>query len=918
MAHANNTGGYVYNHQHQGYGANEQLVYRQQPQGQYHQQQQPATYAAPPPQQQYQQQPPPQQQPTVPLQQGQQQQQPPPQQQQYQQQQARNEPRYSHDGAHDGRATSSTVMPSNLVQGSNEHTPKVPRQHAIAAVLGATFVVIMTFTALGVWLRANMFVYDDAYVAAKNAEDPDKPMWWFGKSNIVFLIIYWLFAPWFLGAPLVAANAVCSYASPGKTRRVPALILAFLSLVVGFVALALWAHRVVDCGVFWCLGTDTFPKPTPADNYKGDGFRTINGTMILFACIGFSLAMLRVAFAESVDGLARKMKCMYKDAQIGDWILVLFSLVMVVLMWLTTMYMPNDLAKAFTPWKIAATAAAPYECDHDRAYNPDVCPEMKNAVFRTTATRVNSSTVFRLFPANIFFYVYLMVMIVAGAIINATQAYRGYAQRRRFYIIGRYVYVTAANVAGWLATLAMLSLFAVYWFHDHNYRNSGDATKDTERAARSFGQLAVAFMSLQLFPIARTSVVHRVLGTSPEAFLYAHRVLGYGTLIAVICHIGLWFSHFRKLDKRITVLDIPPSVAYEGYTTSYDNYTLPVQTVLTFFMLIVMGFGTLPPVRRKAWELFKYSHMVAAYAIIPSTLLHAAASWQYMLPGLTVYIIDRLLRMSRSSRTVKSATATAVGDEYTRLDFTGGFMAHRAGQYAYINIPAISLLQWHPFTISSTPGDDVTQMHIKDMGPGTFTHALRKIAEAGAGEPVEIEMFVDGPVGATNLHLGDYDAICLVAGGVGITPCASIVGDLMRTGAVMDTMRGKGDKPAPRVSLLWVLKDGRALAESLNLPTSRNAEESDFALGLASLDVQAFETRPTTDRSAPWARSSVQGWDFQQGRPDVWASIGQAIPASAKRPLLFACGPASFVKDAVYAAQKQRPNVLVHTETFEM
>lgn len=42
-------------------------------------------------------------------------------------------------------------------------------------------------------------------------------------------------------------------------------------------------------------------------------------------------------------------------------------------------------------------------------------------------------------------------------------------------------------------------------------------------------------------------------------------------------------------------------------------------------------------------------------------------------------------------------------------------------------VPAISALQWHPFTVSSCPEDPETSHHIKDMGPGTFTGKLRYV-----------------------------------------------------------------------------------------------------------------------------------------------------------------------------------------------
>ena len=40
-------------------------------------------------------------------------------------------------------------------------------------------------------------------------------------------------------------------------------------------------------------------------------------------------------------------------------------------------------------------------------------------------------------------------------------------------------------------------------------------------------------------------------------------------------------------------------------------------------------------------------------------------------------------------------------------------LGHVAGQYAFINVPAVSQHEWHPFTISSAPADAVTTHHIK-------------------------------------------------------------------------------------------------------------------------------------------------------------------------------------------------------------
>ncbi len=47
-------------------------------------------------------------------------------------------------------------------------------------------------------------------------------------------------------------------------------------------------------------------------------------------------------------------------------------------------------------------------------------------------------------------------------------------------------------------------------------------------------------------------------------------------------------------------------------------------------------------------------------------------------------------------------------------------------------MPAVSLVQWHPFTVSSAPSDETRTFHIKDMGAGTWTHDLATLVTRDA------------------------------------------------------------------------------------------------------------------------------------------------------------------------------------------
>ena len=64
------------------------------------------------------------------------------------------------------------------------------------------------------------------------------------------------------------------------------------------------------------------------------------------------------------------------------------------------------------------------------------------------------------------------------------------------------------------------------------------------------------------------------------------------------------------------------------------------------------------------------------------------------------------------------------------------------GQYVFLNVPAISHFEWHPFSISSVADDPVTTHHIKCHGASSFTGKLKALVEA-------VEAADDNPERAT-------------------------------------------------------------------------------------------------------------------------------------------------------------------------
>lgn len=89
--------------------------------------------------------------------------------------------------------------------------------------------------------------------------------------------------------------------------------------------------------------------------------------------------------------------------------------------------------------------------------------------------------------------------------------------------------------------------------------------------------------------------------------------------------------------------------------------------------------------------------------------MHAWTHWYYAVVGLALYVFDRLLRTAAASRNIRIQrirAAAGVTEITVKASDVLRFGApHFAGQFAFINIPAVHGLQWHPFTISSAPHD---------------------------------------------------------------------------------------------------------------------------------------------------------------------------------------------------------------------
>ncbi|XP_043983838.1 NADPH oxidase 1 [Gambusia affinis] len=150
-----------------------------------------------------------------------------------------------------------------------------------------------------------------------------------------------------------------------------------------------------------------------------------------------------------------------------------------------------------------------------------------------------------------------------------------------------------------------------------------------------------------------------------------------------------------------------------------------------------------------------------------------AQTWWYVIGPMVIYLCERLLRFIRYMQNVQYRKIVMRPSKVLELQLVKNGFKMDVGQYVFLNCPAISQLEWHPFTMTSAPEEDFFSVHIRSAGDWTdkLMDIMEKLPEGAQGP----KMGVDGPFGTASEDVFDYEVSMLVGAGIGVTPFASIL-----------------------------------------------------------------------------------------------------------------------------------------------
>ncbi|XP_004301590.1 PREDICTED: ferric reduction oxidase 7, chloroplastic-like [Fragaria vesca subsp. vesca] len=399
--------------------------------------------------------------------------------------------------------------------------------------------------------------------------------------------------------------------------------------------------------------------------------------------------------------------------------------------------------------------------------------------------------------------------------------------------------VSAAEMIGIILFIVFV-LSALYFYTVANYGMLGDYGDLTEgekktfmlqMSAYCFGLIVLSCLAFLFLPIARGSILLRLIDIPFEHATRYHVWLGNLIFFLVtmhgLCYMIVWM-----------IRGIIPSEVIEWKSDGGAN----LAGIICYGFFVLIWVTTLPPVRKRYFELFFYTHQLYVFFVIFLALHIGGVNFSKAAGGIFLFMLDRFLRFCQSRRTVNIVSATCFPCGTVKLVLPKPANLHyNALGFIFLQVKNISLLQWHPFSVSSSPLDGKYHLEVLIKTVGEWTTKLRETVSKNSAEdsdiqlphaPYQIMASVEGPYGHESPYYLRYEKLVLVAGGSGISPFLAILSDILH--------RIKTNKPClpQHVVLVWAIKT----SNELSLLSTVNMGSMDFSDRL-HIEIQAYVTR---------------------------------------------------------------------------
>ncbi|KAK5636165.1 hypothetical protein RRF57_011877 [Xylaria bambusicola] len=320
------------------------------------------------------------------------------------------------------------------------------------------------------------------------------------------------------------------------------------------------------------------------------------------------------------------------------------------------------------------------------------------------------------------------------------------------------------------------------------------------------GMIAVAMTPWIIATSMKANLLTLITGIGPERLNVFHRWAGYLCLFLSLIHTIPFFVQPVWDDGGLKI--------YQKLFPQGVIYGTGIACLVPLGWLCV---ASLPFIRRIAYELFIALHVPVGILYVGLLFWHTKnylATWDYLYATIAIWVFCYIYRLSKLNWVKPWRPSFLIGDEAAITLMTENAikitiptqMKWKPGQFVYLRMPGISLMDNHPFTISSLCSEDFPSEYGEQYRDCTVVFKpyggfTRRVLETAIekGPLHTYRAYLDGPYGGMRRELAAFDTCILIAGGSGVTAVMSQLLNLIKR------MRD-GKAITKKVVVVWSLK----------------------------------------------------------------------------------------------------------------
>jgi hypothetical protein len=274
--------------------------------------------------------------------------------------------------------------------------------------------------------------------------------------------------------------------------------------------------------------------------------------------------------------------------------------------------------------------------------------------------------------------------------------------------------------------------------------------------------------------------------------------------------------------------------------------------------------------RRYAFQMWLSSHIIVAIAVVVALIFHGVITIMVFVGGW--WTLDLLVRYGimttcqyriptdqvqlRRIAHAKNDPAHHTHEPAIEISFVKppGFQ-YSPGQFVQVAIPALSIFEFHPVSLSSAPHEEYVTMHFRDRG--NWTHRLVQLADTKSSTAI----WMEGPYGSLSVDVYDanrYQMVLLLCAGIGVTPIQSIGKSILHA-------HQHQNRPLKHMRMVWVVRDMNIVHDipPLGLEFMNHVANSDDSNNINNVQVDIYCTRTTGKKQ----EQSLRDDDPEEGLP---------------------------------------------------